>query len=220
MKVTTKIAAVTLMAVTSVCYAQQVRKEVILETGKGGIELKLSVPDLPISGPMDFSGNPGISKFDNNYKGRIVTDRQVLFSTKLGNTGYAFYKARVSKASSKNIDDEGFTNKSVAESLLKSQGLKFSEAHVLEGKPDLISGNSNATYKICAKPVFEKTKNEFDCSIVSTSVTKDRLQALGIMSLIIEEDVQAFNSNPEKYDRRVEKAFDDMMSNSKARMLP
>ena len=219
MKRITKIVAVAAIACTSLANADQGRKVVILETGKGGIELILSAPGF-VSDPTDFSGNPGVSKFENNYKGQIVIDKQAAFGANIGATGKVSYSAQIEKTSSKNSNDGGFTNSSVAEGLLKKEGLKFADAKIVSNKPNLVDGNINVTYTICAQPITDHPRPERECAIVSTSVTKDHLQSAGVMVAVIESNVQDYNESPEKYYRRVEKAFDDLMQNSTARMRP
>lgn len=61
----------------SATYAQMVRKEIILETGKGGVELKVSVPDFA-NGPMGWQ--PRITKVDVNFHGINVKGQQVAHS--------------------------------------------------------------------------------------------------------------------------------------------
>ena len=211
----TKIAAVALMAFAVTGQAQTAKKEFTIDTGKGGIELKISVPEMA-QGPYDFSGNDGIFKYDFTNKGRNYSDRKVAFIAKLGETGSMGYKFTLSKASSKNADDEGFTNKTTANQLLETEGFKLADAKPIENRFIPLDNAITETVKVCGQPVTDHPRQERECAIVVTSVTNDHLQSVGLMAVVKEKDVDAYNANPEKFSKRVDNAF-NYMNESKAK---
>ena len=74
---------------------------------------------------------------------------------------------------------------------------------------------SRGTPKFCE--IFEKSKNEKKCSIVVSAVTIDHLQSIGLMATVTETDINAYDSNPEKYSKRADNAL-KYISESKARL--
>lgn len=218
MKRITTFAAIGLMSLASAAYAQMAKKEVVIDTGKGGIELKISVPDIA-QGPKDFSGNDGVFKDDYTHNGRSYSARKVGFVTQLGETGVMGHKVTLSKVSSKNNSDEGFTTKNTADYLLGTEGFKVKDANLIDNKFYPLDNATTETYKICGQPVFEKPKNRRECAIVVSAVTNDHLQSIGIMAFVVENDINSFDSNPSKYSNRVDNALKHV-SESKATLKP
>ena len=218
MKLTTKIAAVCLMAVASVSYAQVAKKEVVLDTGKGGIELTVSVPSV-VQGPMDFSGNDGVFKYDYTNKGVNYSVRKAMFGTHMGSTGTLQYFVTLSKVSSKNRNDEGFTPRNTAAYLLDTEGFKIKDAKKIDNLITPFNDGITETYEICGQPVTDHPRSERECAVVVASVTKDYLQSIGMMASIVEKNVEAFNSNKDTYIQKVENAL-KYMGESNARIKP
>jgi len=216
MKVTTKIAAVTLIAVTSVANAQMARKEVVLDTGRGGIELKVSVPDFPISGPTDFAGNPGVAKVNINKNGVNVSGQEAGFSAKIGENSFIAYRASTTKTTS--TTDKSLSNeKSIAKAMLKHTGQSIEDAQEIPTEFPLLSDGKNVTYKVCSKAVFDnKPTNEFDCSILEVSISNDNKRAVVMMATVSTENLQ----DHQKTEKQADNAFKYMMKESKALLLP
>lgn len=216
MKVITKIAAVALMAIAATAHAQQPRKEFTMETGKGGIEVKVSLPDF-VSDPVDFSGNPGVAKVNVSANGVSVKGQEAAFVAPLGETGLVDYRVSMIKT-----DSRTDTLKSVemTTKFLKKHGQKFSANDEIETQYPILPNGDNHTYLVCSQPVFEQPENKRDCTIIETSVSSDKKQSVVMMATIIEKDVDAYNANPARYEKAAYKAFSDMMKNSKVKLLP
>lgn len=214
MKHTTKIAAVFLIAAASTSYAQTARKEVVLDTGKGGIELKVSVPEKA-AGPMDLSGNDGIGGGEITSNGVTIYGKEAKFAAKIGETGKIVYRTVVGSTTS---NTSKYSNDGLAkESLLKS-GQKFSDAKQIETTNPLIENGVSVTYSVCGKVVFDKYENVNGCSIVQTSISKDGKKAASIMVSASESDLNKYNENPSKYSNGTTKMFEDVITNSKAKI--
>lgn len=167
-------------------------------------------------GPYDFSGNDGVFKYDYTNKGRNYSDRKVAFRAKLGETGSMIYKVTLSKVSSKNTNDEGFTNNNTANYLLETEGLKLADAKPIENRFIPLDNAITETVKVCGQPVTDHPRPERECAIVVTSVTNDHLQSVGLMAVVTEKNVDAYNENTEKYSKRTDNAF-NYMNESKAK---
>lgn len=212
----TAFAAIALMTFAATVHAQTARKVTTLETGKGGIEVKVSLPEF-VTDPMDFSGNPGVAKVDVSANGVHVKGQEARFTAPLGQTGWVDYRVSMVKTDSKT--DTGKVVE-LTTKFLKTVGQKFSDAKEIDTQYPILPTGDNHTYLICSQPVFEQPKKERDCTIIEAAVTKDKKQSVVMMATIIENDVEAYNANPEKFLKRANKAFNDMMENSKVKLLP
>lgn len=217
MNCVTKIVAVALMAFAATAQAQEGRKEFTMDTGKGGIEIKLSLPGFA-NGPTDFSGNPGFSNPDVRADGVTVKAREVAFGAALGQSGYVDYRVSITKTDSKTDKLNAIR---LAKKMLEKTGQKLEDAHELKTGIKILKSDSDSyTYALCSQPVFDKPQPERLCSIIGTSVTNDGKQTIAVMVSVGEKDVDAYNANPEKFEKRANKAFSDMISNSTVRLLP
>jgi len=216
MKRITKIFAVALMAFAATAQAQMARKVFILETGKGGVEVQVSLPEF-VKGPFDFAGNPGIAKVDVSGNGVTVKGQEAMFGSQLAETSIVDYRVSMTKTDSKT---DSANNIASTTKFLKKKGLKFTEAQEIETQFPIIPNGDNRTYLICSQPVFEQPKNEIDCTIIESSVTSDKKQSVVMMVTIIEQNVDAYKANPAKYEKAANKMFRDMMSNSMVKRLP
>jgi len=208
-------AAIALMTFAATVHAQAARKEVILDTEKGGIELKVSVPEK-MAGPMDFSGNKGIGGGGEiTANGVTLYGKEAKFSGKLGETGWLIYMTTVGSTTS---NTSKFSNDGLAKEILSMTGQKLADAKRIETTNPLIDDGVSVTYSVCGKVIFEKYENENACSIVQTSVTKDRKKSASIMVTASESDLKKYNENPSKYSNGTAKMFEDVIGNSKAKL--
>lgn len=214
MKRTFMFAAVVMTAFAATAHAQMARKEVILDAGKGGIELKVSVPEKA-AGPMDFSGNDGIGGGEISSNGVTLYGKEAKFSGSIGETGKIVYRTTVTSTTS---NTSVFSNDGLAKEMLSNSGQKLSDAKRIKTSNPLIDGGTSESYFVCGKVIFEKYENESACSIVQTSVSKDKKKSATIMVTASETDLVKYNSNPEKYSNGTTKMFEDVIGNSKAKL--
>lgn len=214
MKRITAFSALALMAFAATAQAQMARKEVILDAGKGGIELKVSVP-AKMAGPMDFSGNDGVGGGEISSNGVTLYGKEAKFSGKLGETGWLTYLTTVGSTTS---NTSKFSNDGLAKEILLKTGQKVADAKRIETTNPLIDDGVSVTYSVCGKVIFEQYENENACSIVQTSVSKDRKKSASIMVTASESDLKKYNENPSKYSNGTAKMFEDVIGNSKARL--
>lgn len=214
MKRSTAFAAIALITFAATIHAQTTRKEVVLDTDKGGIELKVSVPDR-MTGPTDFSGNEGIGGGGEiTANGVTFYGKEASFGGRIGDTGNLLYHTTVSSTTS---NASKFSNDKLAAEMLKNTGQEFSDAKRVETEYPILDNGINATYWVCSAVVFEKNSNKTACTKIETAVSKDSKKSSAIMVTAIEL-TNKFNQNPEKYKNGVEKMFNDVASNSKARL--
>jgi len=213
MKRTFMFAAVVMTAFAATAYAQMARKEVILDTDKGGIELKVSVPDR-MTGPTDFSGNEGIGGGEITANGVTLYGKEASFGGRIGDTGILLYRTTAGSTTS-NVSK--FSNDQLATELLKKSGQKFSDAKRMETEYPILDNGITVTYSLCSAVVFEKPNNRTACTKIETAISKDGKKSSVIM-VTASELTDKFNQNPEKYKNGVEKMFNDVASNSKARL--
>jgi hypothetical protein len=212
---TNAFAAIALMTFAATVHAQTARKEVILDAGKGGIELKVSVPEK-MAGPMDFSGNDGIGGGGEiTANGVTFYGKEAKFSGKLGETGRLIYLTTVGSTTS---NTSKFSNDGLAKEILLKTGQKLADAKRIETTNPLIDDGVSVTYSVCGKVVYEKYENVNACSIVQTSVSKDSKKSASILVTATERDLDRYNENPSKYSNGTAKMFEDVIGNSKARM--
>ena len=214
MKRTFMFAVVVMTAFAATAYAQMARKEVILDAGKGGIELKVSVPEK-MAGPMDFSGNDGVGGGDITSNGVTLYGKEAKFSGKLGETGRLIYWTTVGSTTS---NTSKFSNDGLAQEMLSNYGQKLADAKIIQTTNPLIDDGTSVTYSVCSKVIFEQYKNENACSIVQTSVSKDRKKSASIMVSAGEKDLNKYNENPSRYSNGTAKMFEDVIGNSKAKL--
>ena len=213
MKTLTKFFAIAAMAISLGAIAADTapRKEAVLDTGKGGLRLVLSVPGFA-EGPIDFAGNKGPAV--TNDTGRVYF-REAAFNAQVGETGVIVYEAMMTRRVKVDKGDQMITADFLVADILKTEGFTLARATKIDSPPVPIADATIVTYKVSGYPFFDKEKRTMKKSIIVTAVaTNDKMQGYTVLVAVAEKDISAFDANPEKFEKRVVKGFGDMMDNT------
>ena len=211
MKTLTKFFAIaaTVISFGAIAADAAPRKEAVLDTGKGGLRLVLSVPGFA-EGPIDFAGNKGAVVQDMNR----IKYREAAFNAQVGETGVILYKAVSMRRVKVESGDQMITPDFLAAEILKSEGFTLDRAKKIDSPPVPIADATIVTYKVSGNPITDHVRPEKSVIIVTAVAMKDQMQGYAILTVIREKDVAAFDANPEKFERMAMKGFTDMFNNS------
>ena len=215
MKVVAKLFAIA--AITLSCAANAAdsapHKEAVLDTGKGGLHLVVSVPDFA-DGPYDFAHNKGpkIGTINRSY-----TYGEVMFNAGVEETGVVVYLAAIYRdpLAGKN-GVQPITAESIAQGMIKKHG--FEGRGVKINSPSApIEGAEIVSYKMSGYPKFDgvdeaATKKE---SITLTAISFDNnTQGYTLVAKMVEKVVNKFDADPGKYEKRSNNALGYLFRNS------
>ena len=210
MKTLTKFFAIAAMVISfgAISADTAPRKEAVLDTGKGGLHLVVSVPSFG-QGPYDFAKNKGpiVNTFDGVIYG------EVMFNAPVGETGVVVYQASVIRRTKVNKGDQPVTAEHVAREMIKQAG--FGGRAVKIDSPQVsIEGATVVTYKMSGFAKFEKEdRSKKHVGIVTAVSFANETQGYALMAGVAEKDVAAFDAEPARFEHRAVKAFSDLYQN-------
>ena len=187
------------------------RKEAVLDTGKGGLHLVVSVPSFG-QGPYDFAKNKGpiVNTFDGVIYG------EVMFNAPIGETGVVVYQASVIRRTKVNKGDQPVTAEHVAREMIKQAGFE-GRAVKIDSPQVSIEGATVVTYKMSGFAKFDvERRTDKDAAIVTAVSFANDTQGYTLMARIAENDVAAFDADPAKFENRSVNAFKDLFKNHQA----
>ena len=211
MKTITKLFAIAAMAISFGANAadQAPRKEAVLDTGKGGLHLVVSVPNFA-QGPYDFAKNKG--PIVNAFGGLVYGE--VMFNAPVGETGVVVYQANIGRRTKVSKGDQPLTAEHLAREMIKQAG--FEGRAVKIDSPQVgIAGATVVTYKMSGFAMFEKEdRSKKHAEIVTAVSFANETQGYALMVGVAEKDVAAFDADPEKIEKMARGGFKDMMKNT------
>ena len=214
MKVVTNLFAIVAVALScSVNAADPApRHEAVLDTGKGGLHLVVSVPDFA-QGPYDFAKNKGpkITTY-NSY-----TYGELMFNAPIGDSSVVVYQATVMRdpsAGKGNVKE--ITADHIAQQMLFSKGFSLERAVKIDSPQVSIAGATIVTYKAMGQANFDGNPITTDKrAVFVTAVSFDNnRQGYALLAALVEKNVANFDANPEKIEKMARGGFKDMMKNS------
>ena len=188
------------------------RKEAVLDTGKGGLRLVVSVPSFG-QGPYDFSKNDGIGKsVDKDWN-----HQEVMFNAPVGETGVVVYQASLDKISATKKGWKA-TAETAAKDMLERTGFAMDRAVKIDSPQVSIPDATVVTYKATGYPIFNNVPaKERKLAIIVTAVSfSNDTQSYTLMAKIAESDIAAFDADSAKFENRSINAFKDLFKNHKA----
>lgn len=184
-------------------------KAAVLDTGKGGTRLTVSVPDFA-DGPYDFAKNPGVGKSADS----VWNHQEVMFNAALGESGVVVYQATLERIypakTSKRLSTE-----SLAKGMIKAAGFE-DRAEQINCPPVQIEGAKTACYKMSGNAVFdgEPMKEKFAEVLAVVSFANDT-QAYMLKGTVVERNVAKFNADPTETKSLASKALSQIWKNLK-----
>ena len=218
MKLFAKLFAVVAVAfgLTTV-HAEDARKTAVLDTGKGGIQVFMSVPGWA-SGPYDTGMNPGVmvKTISNLVYG------EGLFFARVSETRGVWYQSMVGRRTSVKAGDTAITAEHMAKEMLKTQGFTIERAIKIDSPDVGLNGATVVAYKAKGMSIFDgkERKKDRQAIVVMGVSLPGNTQGFSIMAWVDDDDVNAFDSNPAKYEKAAMNAFADLFKNSDWKINP
>lgn len=208
MKFITKIAAISLLAVSLVASAQGgPRKQAVLDTGQGGFRLVVSAPNFA-KGPYDMGKIYGPKKkFDGFGYG------EVMYNTPLSETGVVINVVHTLSRLNGYQSGQRITPNVLAEEVLIGNGFKMERATMIDSPQFPIEGVSVVTYKVSGFSIFGDTvdKTRKIAMIVTAVALQSQTQGFAIGTLVAEKNVPNFDTDPAKYEKLARDAYEDLL---------
>lgn len=182
-------------------------KTVVLDTGKRGTRLTVSVPDFA-DGPYDFSKNPGVGKADDG----IWNHQTVMFNAALGESGVVVYMAtldRIDPAKTK----KRLTTEYLAQARIDASGFS-GRATQINCPPAPIEGAKTACYKMSGDSIFDgKALPEKAAQVLAVVSFANDTQGYTLMGTVVERNVAKFNADPATVETRASKSLSFIWKN-------
>ena len=216
MKVVAKLFAIAAITLSCAAHAADTvpRKEVTLDTGKGGIKFTVSVPDFA-DGPYDFGKNPN-PKVTNVTKNFMYGE--VMYNAALGESGVIVYQASLARTLVLNKGDQAITAEHLASEMIKQAGFE-GRATTIDCPPAPIQGASMACYKMSGDAVFDgKAKPEKRANVIVAVAFDNNKQGYTLMGTVVERSVEKFNADPDAFVIKAGKALTNVWKNSTVKL--
>ena len=157
MKLVAKLFATVAVALSFAVHAANPapRREAVLDTGKGGMHLVVSVPSFG-QGPYDFAKNPG----PKNNKFPAGAYSEVMFNAPVGETGVVVYQVNAVNRFKSNKGDQALTPDVLAADMLKQNGFTLDRATKIDS-PDVGMASQTKGFVISVE-IVEKNVVTFD----------------------------------------------------------
>ncbi len=185
-------------AVSISAFAEDARKEALIDLGKGCPKLLVSVPSFA-QGPYDSAKNKGpvVSH------GERLSGGEVMYNAPLSETSVVVYQANVACRHKYIKGDQPVTAEGLASQMLEEEGFKLARAAKIDCPKVPVEGGSIACYKASGHAIFdgkEKKSNKEATVVVGVSFANNT-QGYVLMASIIEKNIAAFDKEPEEYVR-------------------
>lgn len=218
MKRFAKLFAVAALAVgLTAAHAEDARKTSVLDTGKGGVKVIMSVPGWA-DGPYDFAKNPGPRKATTG----TFTYGEAMFNAPVGDSGVVVYQSMLMSATARKPGDQPITAEHLATEMLKANGFTTVRAAKVDAPDAGIDGATVVAYKASGFSVFDgiERKKEKVALVVMAASLPDQKRGFAIMATVAEKDVAKFDADPAKFEKGAMKAFADVFKNSDWKVNP
>lgn len=198
MKLMTKFVATTVLVAGFNSAFAEGQKEAVLDMGKGGFTLTISVP-ADTEGPYDFGKNPGVGKaMDGQFQ-----YQEVMFRGKIDDSSVGFYKATSQKISPSKTGEK-LTPENMAKDQIISHGFKDKTVQI-NCPPSKIEGANSVCYTMSGEPTFDgKSRKNRAAGVIIAVSWASNTQGYTLMSMVSEKEIEKFESNKveiEKYAR-------------------
>lgn len=202
MKLFAKLFAVAALAVgLNVAHAEGGTKQAVLDTGKGGTRLTVTVPDFA-DGPFDFAKNNGVGKSADD----VWNHQEAMFNAALGESGVVVYKAtldRIDPAKTK----KRLTTDYLAQARIDAAGFS-GRASQINCPPVQIEGAKTACYKMSGDAIFDgKPMQEKFAEVLAVVSFANDTQGYTLMGTVAERNVAKFNADPAAIETKAGKAL-------------
>lgn len=187
------------------------RKEAVLDTGKGGVKIIMSVPGWA-DGPYDFAKNHGPRKATTGS----YTYGEAMFNAPVGESGVVVYQSMVMSATVRKPGDQPITAEHLAKEMLKANGFTTARAVKIDSPDTGLDGATVVAYKASGYSVFDgiERKKEKVALVVMSVALPDQKRGFAIMATVGEKDVAKFDTDPAKYEKAAMKFFAEIFKNS------
>lgn len=211
MKLFAKLFTVAALAVgISHAHAEGGAKQAVLDTGKGGTRLTVSVPDFA-DGPYDFAKNPGIGKAAD----AVWNHQEVMFNGASGESSVIVYLATLERIDPTKTKKR-FTTEYLAQGTIQKVGFE-GRAEQINCPPQRIEGAKAACYKMSGDPIFDGKPLGPKYSIILAVISfANDTQGYTLMSKSVEKNVAKFSANPDDTVRESKGAFVELWKGHKA----
>ena len=198
-KITKFIAGFVLFAVVSISsFAEDARKEALIDPGKGCPKLLVSVPSFA-QGPYDFAKNKGPLVIRDER----LSGGEVMYNAPLSETSVVIYQANVTCRHKYIKGDKPTTAEALASYMLEGNGFKLARATKIDCPKVPVEGGSIACYKASGHSIFdgeEKKRNKKAMVVVGISFANNT-QGYALMATVAEKNIAAFDKEPDEYVR-------------------
>ncbi len=189
-----KIIAVVAISISLNAHAHSLpRKEIVLDTGRGGFALTLSVPEAT-DGPFDFARNKG--PWVTSLLGK--TNGEVAYALKLNSTAVVYYKAAVFRDDSAVERNAPYTVDVIAQKMIKHEGFVGQAVKVNCHLEYPALGVTTACYVMKGKPVYETRTNESlrkAVTVVAVTFDNSGTQGYALIGTTVEKDAAKFDAD-------------------------
>lgn len=218
MKAVAKLVAILGLLMSFAAHAADgARKEAVLDTGKGGVKLVMSVPGWA-DGPYDFGKNPGVKI----KTGANLIHGEALFNAPVSDTGAVIYQAVVGRRISAKAGAQPISAEHLANEMLETYGFTTRRAAKIDSPDVGIDGATVVAYKASGHSILggkQRTKDKYAMVVMAISWPGDT-QGFTIMAIVAEKDVAKFDADPAKYEKAAMKFFADIFKNSNWKVSP
>lgn len=213
MKLFKQLVALAMLTITvNAIAADNGRKEAVMDMGKGGFTLTISVPDFA-DGPYDFAKNKGdLVKSDKEHKLYLG---EAMFNAGIGESGVVVYQSNAIRRTSVQTEDQKVTAEVLAKALIKREGFE-GRAQSIPCPPAPIEGAKIVCYKMTGQSIFEgRARPEMAAQVLAAISFANDTMGYTLMGTVVERNVDKFNADPNAFELKASKALTGMWKNSK-----
>jgi hypothetical protein len=186
------------------------RKDAIMDTGEGGMRLKLSAPDFA-DGPYDFAKNKG--PVVNSQPKLNLVSGEAMFDLKVGESAVVLYQATVARRYSIESGADRLTAEVLAQGEIKRAGF-VGRAVKIDCPKSSLEGASVACYRMAGEAIVDATALPGKSAHILFAISfGDDKKGYTLMAAIAERDAARFDANPAKYEKIANNALADIWRN-------
>lgn len=202
-------------AVSISAFAEDARKEALLDMGKGRFKLLVSVPSFA-QGPYDFAKNNGPSVIHGEWLSR----GEVMYNAPLSETSVVIYQAAAIQRVKHQKGEAPITAEHLASQMLEGHGFKVARATKIDCPKVPVEGGSIACYKASGYPIFDgqEKKMSKDAMVVVGVSFANNTQGYALMATVAEKNLAAFDKEPDEYVRMAKNGVGNMLKNQQLQL--
>jgi hypothetical protein len=208
-KLLTVIVAIVL-SLTALAADPPPRKEAIMDTGEGGMRLKLSAPDFA-DGPYDFAKNKGPAV--NSQPALNLVSGEAMFDLGVGESTTVLYQATVARRFNIDASADRLSAEVLAQGQIRRAGFD-GRAMKIDCPKSSLEGASLACYRMSGEAIVEgkAIPGKSAYFLFAISFGKDK-KGYTLMSGIAERNVAKFDADPAKYEKIASNTLGDLWRN-------